>query len=203
MASSTVPDPVPVIHLHHLISLKLSSANYLLWSQQVLVALSSFDLLGFIDGSSIAPPESTVVDGNITPNPDFASWRAKDTRILSVIFSTLTEESMAEVVGCKSSRSAWVALEAAFSHSSASRANQLREELLFLRRGDMSVSDFGRKFKAICDQLAAIGRPVDERDKAHWFLRGLGSQFSGFADTRMAISPMPSFHDLLHQAQHR
>lgn len=107
---------------------------------------------------------------------------------------------MSEVVGCTTSRSVWLPLESAFSHSSVSRAQQLREELLFLRRGDLSVADFGRKFKSLCDQLVAIGKPVDDTNKGHWFLRGLGPQFSGFSDTRMVMRPMPGFRELLNQA---
>ena len=36
------------------------------------------------------------------------------------------------------------------------------------------------KFKALCDQLSAIGQPVDESDKLHWFLCGLGASFVTF-----------------------
>lgn len=41
---------------------------------------------------------------------------------------------------------------------------------------------------------------MEESDKSHWFLRGLGIQFSGFADTRMVFLPILAFRDLLHQA---
>lgn len=107
---------------------------------------------------------------------------------------------MAEVVDCTTSRTAWLALEASFSHSSTSRANQLCEELLSLRRGSTSVHEYGKRFKSICDQLSAIGLSVDETDKSHWFLRGLGIQFASFADTRMAMEHIPTFSTLLHQA---
>lgn len=38
------------------------------------------------------------------------------------------------------------------------------------KKGTSTVSEYDRKFKAICDQLAGTGQPVDELDKAHWFL---------------------------------
>lgn len=34
---------------------------------------------------------------------------------------------------------------------------------------------------------------------SHWFLRGLGLQFTSFADTRMAMDPIPDFRTILHQ----
>ncbi|KAL8519408.1 hypothetical protein ACS0TY_010374 [Phlomoides rotata] len=66
----------------------------------------------------------------------------------------------------------------------------------------MNVTDYTKKFKLLIDQLAAIGCPVLDSDKSrHWFLRGLGPQFSSFSDVCMAITPTPSFHDLAHQAR--
>lgn len=41
-----------------------------------------------------------------------------------------------------------------------------------------------------------IGRPIEESNKSHWFLRGLGLQFASFVDTRMMIT-----RDLSHQAK--
>ncbi|XP_057443390.1 uncharacterized protein LOC130735401 [Lotus japonicus] len=38
-----------------------------------------------------------------------------------------------------------------------------------MRRGSLSVSEYGQKFRNICDQLAAIGAPVANDDKVHWF----------------------------------
>ncbi|CAH1422668.1 unnamed protein product [Lactuca virosa] len=48
--------------------------------------------------------------------------------------------------------------------------------------GSTLVSDFGRKFKSIFDQLTAIGQPVDEPDKNHLFLYALGETFETFSN---------------------
>lgn len=198
MASS---DSLPIATMIHMVTIKLSSSNYLLWKRQIMPMLTSFNLLGFVDGSSIAPAATLQKEnGSTEPNPAYAEWHTQDQKLLGVLFSSLSEEAMAEVVDCTTSRATWLALEAAFSHASTSRANQLREQLLSLRRGSLSVQDYGKKFKTICDQLSAIGRSVDESDKSHLFLRGLGIQFANFTDTRMAMDPIPSFTVLLHQA---
>lgn len=67
--------------------------------------------------------------------------------------------------------------------------------------GSHTVSEYGLKFKAIADQLTAIGRGVDETDKAHWFLRCLGPFFSAFSASQMAIKPFPNFLELLPRAE--
>jgi len=46
-----------------------------------------------------------------------------------------------------------------------------------MRRGSCSISEYSRIFKAHCDQLSAMGRPVEDTDKVHWYLHGLGHEF--------------------------
>ncbi|GKF29435.1 putative RNA-directed DNA polymerase, partial [Tanacetum coccineum] len=67
--------------------------------------------------------------------------------------------------------------------------------------GSSSVLDYGRKFKALCDQLAEIGHPVYQKYKTHWFLSGLGSSFKNFSTTQRAIIPCMVFRDLISQAE--
>lgn len=72
-------------------------------------------------------------------NPAYAEWRVKDQKLIGVLLASLTKMAMAEVIGCTTARAAWLALEAAFSYSSESRVNQLREKLLFLKKGSLTV----------------------------------------------------------------
>ena len=70
-----------------------------------------------------------------------------------------------------------------------------------MKKGNRFIADFARAFKGLCDQLVAIGRPVDEVDKSHWFLYALGTEFAAFSSTQMALTPLPSFHDLVPLAE--
>lgn len=115
--------------------------------------------------------------------------------------TSLTEETMGEVFDCSSSYATWKVLELAFAHSSASRSHQLWKELLSLQHGDSSIEEYGKKIYYLCDKISAVGRLIEESDKSHWFLSGLGLQFARFADTRMALTPLPTFRDLLHQTR--
>ncbi|KAF8369430.1 hypothetical protein HHK36_032559 [Tetracentron sinense] len=54
----------------------------------------------------------------------------------------------------------WQIVEELFAHKSKNRELHLREELQLLKREALSVSEHVRKFRAICDQLSAIGNPV-------------------------------------------
>lgn len=82
-------------------TIKLSSNTYLLWKRHITPMLMSFDLLGFVNGSQFAPP-STVSDasGASSPNLDHTKWLTTNQKLIGVLFSTLSEEAMAEVVEC-------------------------------------------------------------------------------------------------------
>ncbi|KAJ9566476.1 hypothetical protein OSB04_002442 [Centaurea solstitialis] len=148
------------------------------------------------------PPAPTImVDDKTSPNPEFLSWQEDDQRALIILQSSLSEEAMAEALGLVTARDVWHALESTYSHDSVERMQNLRDSLRQLQKGTMSVSDYGRKFKSLCDQLAAIGHPIDDLDKSHWFLCGLGPSFETCSTAQRAIKSRPSFHDLLSQAE--
>ena len=108
---------------------------------------------------------------------------------------------MAEAIGLSTSREVWTALENTFSHRSKVREMCLKDDLQLMKRGSRPITAYARAFKALCDQLHAIGSPVDGIDKVHWFLRGLGPDFSIFSTTQMAQTPLPCFLDLVSKAE--
>ncbi|GJY58673.1 zinc finger, CCHC-type containing LTR copia-type gag-polypeptide, partial [Tanacetum coccineum] len=162
--------PLPLATILHVLTIKLSSTNYLLWRNQVLPLLGYQKLMGYIDGT-IAAPSPTITTGTTTsPNPAYATWHAADQRAFILIQSSLSEEAMAETLGHTTAGAIWCALEAAYSHDSVERMHTLRDSLRQIKKGSSIVVEFARKFKAICDQLNAIGHPLDDTDKSHWFL---------------------------------
>ena len=107
---------------------------------------------------------------------------------------------MSEVLGLKHAHEAWTTLDASFSNRLKTRELQLKDELQLMQRGSKSVAEFSRLFKGLCDQLAAIGRPIDDLDKVHWFLRALGPDYKIFSTTMLSQSPLPSFADIIPKA---
>jgi|UniRef100_A0A2N9EX99 hypothetical protein len=101
------PSPhLPVVH--HLVTIKLNRDNYLLWKAQIVPYLRGQHLFGFLDGSRPAPPQIlTVTTAEISmpqPNPDYHTWLVQDQMILSALISSLTENILAYVVRCTTSR---------------------------------------------------------------------------------------------------
>ena len=93
---------------------------------------------------------------------------------------------MAEAVGLSTSREVWTALENTFSHRSKAREIPLKDDLQLMKCGTRPVIAYAHAFKALYDQLHAISCPVDGTDKVHWFLHGLGPDFSSFSTAQMA-----------------
>ncbi|KAL6330148.1 hypothetical protein AAG906_040068 [Vitis piasezkii] len=191
---------LPFNTMIHMVTIKLSSSNYLLWRSQLLPLLESQELLGHVDGTLAPPPRFAPTDSQM-PNIKHLAWKKTDKHFLSLLLSSLTEEAMVEVVGLSTSCEVWLALENTFNHRSKAREIRLKDDLQLMRHGTRSVTEYAWAFKALCDQLHTIGRPVDDTDKVHWFLRGLGSNFTSFSTAQMAQMPLPSFPDLVSKAE--
>ncbi|GAV60419.1 UBN2_3 domain-containing protein [Cephalotus follicularis] len=72
--SSSIIQP-PISNIHHFLSIKLTSTNYLIWRSQLLALLRGYDLLSFIDGIT-QPPMKTLDDGS--PKPAYTAWHKQD-----------------------------------------------------------------------------------------------------------------------------
>ncbi|KAJ9542144.1 hypothetical protein OSB04_028650 [Centaurea solstitialis] len=199
--SSSTDTLLPMNTLMHLLTIRLSPSNYLLWKSQLIPLLTHQGLLGHVDGTSSAPPTELLNDNKPSPNPAYAAWIAADQRTVIILQASLMEEAFSEIIGLDTARQIWVALETAYSNSSVERIQNLRDQLRQFSKGASSVADYGRKFKSICDQLSAIGHPVAEYDKIHWFLCGLGGSFETFSTAVRASRTPLLFWDLLTQAE--
>ncbi|KAM0045580.1 putative RNA-directed DNA polymerase [Helianthus debilis subsp. tardiflorus] len=200
-SSNTNETKLPMATILHMLTIKLSSTNYLYWHNQLLPLLANQGLLGHVDGSIEPPAKTTLVNSVQQTNPEFTAWSVSDQQAVLILNSSLTEEAIAEILGLTTARQIWTALEAAYSNTSLERMHLLRDNLRRLTKGSSTVADYGRRFKAICDQLSAIGHPVKDTDKTHWFLCGLGSTFESWSTAiRTTRDPLP-FRDLLTKAE--
>ncbi|KAJ9545776.1 hypothetical protein OSB04_025483 [Centaurea solstitialis] len=97
--SNTSYSPLPLSTILHMLTIKLSSTNYLLWHKQMISLLTYHNLMGYVDGSIKQPPP-TILTGEISSsNPAYASWIVADQRALILIQSSPSEEAMAETLG--------------------------------------------------------------------------------------------------------
>lgn len=99
MMSST--DSFSLKNLIHMLTIKLTSSNYLLWKNQVTPLLLHQKWMNHVDGSVATPPHTIQTDGK-TINPAYVVWIKLNRKVL-ILQSSLSEEAMAKVLGLSSS----------------------------------------------------------------------------------------------------
>jgi hypothetical protein len=80
-----------------MVTIKLSSTNFLLWRSQMVPLLQCQKLYGYVDGST--PMPSTATDPaahNI--------WKQFDQLVMSLLLSSLTKEALSITIGFTTSR---------------------------------------------------------------------------------------------------
>ncbi|GAA0146845.1 hypothetical protein LIER_06702 [Lithospermum erythrorhizon] len=101
--SNPPPPPPPftqLTHAHHYISIKLTNDNHLHWYTQLEPFLSDHDLLGYVNGSIPYPPTHVPSStGELLPNPAYTLWCCQDKLIMSLLISSMSEETMLLAVG--------------------------------------------------------------------------------------------------------
>ncbi|GKU96384.1 hypothetical protein SLEP1_g9625 [Rubroshorea leprosula] len=165
--NSSYPYP-STLNVSNFVSLRRTPTNYLLWRTQMAALIESQDMQGFLNGEYVMPI------AKITPTNSTDAEGPKE---------TLSEEVLGIVVGLTTSREVWDALEEAYPQDSQEREFNLTQAMTTLRKGNNSLTKYLTKFKAICDELAAMGKPVPDKTKAFWVLQELGQGYENFVTT--------------------
>nr|GMC90612.1 Retrovirus-related Pol polyprotein from transposon TNT 1-94 [Ipomoea batatas] len=189
------------LNVANFVTLKLTPENYLLWREQLLALAESQDMVGLLTGEIKKPTMyknntttagTSITDTN-TLSDEYLRWRKEDHLLRGWIIGTLTEEALGLVIGLESSQSVWDALKEAYAQDSQEREFTLRQQLTYLRKEpNQSLAEYLRKFKSICDSLAAIGNPVPDKTKVYSLLANLRQKYESFT-TAMLKPPMPSY----------
>uniref|UniRef100_A0A0R0JXS9 Retrotransposon Copia-like N-terminal domain-containing protein n=1 Tax=Glycine max TaxID=3847 RepID=A0A0R0JXS9_SOYBN len=117
------------------------------------------------------------------------------------IIGTLFEEALGLVVGLDTAHVVWTTLKDSYAEDSQEPEFTLRQQITYLRKeDDQSIGEHIHTFKGLCDNLAAIGKPVPNKEKVFYLLTSLGHEYETFATT-MLKPPRPSYSELISQLQ--
>lgn len=83
-----------LLSLHHLLQVKFTPTNYLVWKNQFDSILNCFDLHSLIDPTTQSSDKLIKDDkcGKISQNPKFVNWWMNDQLLCSWLLSLLIEE---------------------------------------------------------------------------------------------------------------
>ena len=180
---------------------KLTRANFLLWKMPVLPAVRGALVMGMLDGSDSAPPETIEDDDEKTqkkvtvPNPTYGVWLTRDQQVLSWLLKTLSPEIMAHVMGAEHCAEVWSSIMELFSSQSKAQINALRGSLANTKKLDMKVDKFVLKMKGFAMELAAAGKKIDDDELKGYILNGLGSDYTPFV-TSLNATPNTTLADM-------
>ena len=163
--------------------LDLASSTFTKWRGLFLITLGKYALSDHVLADAVYP--------------DVPSWLRMDCLVLSWLFGTISAE-LHEIVYSPAStaRHVWLALEQQFIGNKETRALYLDAEFRNFAQGDLSISDYCRKLKAMADALGDLGEPVHDRTLVLSVLRGLNAKFSYMAALLKRQKPFPSFIDV-------
>jgi transposase InsO family protein len=156
------------------------------WTTQFVPALCTHDLLGIIDGSDVCPSKFTVdAEGKPTStiNPDFLVWQKKDQFVLAWLNATLSEKVLSMVYGLSTAQQVWAHLAKRFTPISRTRITSLRRQLQTITQGSKNCMDYLLTAKSLADQLAAIGKGVDDEELTSYVIGGLNPSYHTFVTT--------------------
>ncbi|KAH7866820.1 hypothetical protein Vadar_025438 [Vaccinium darrowii] len=110
--SSTVNYPfTSEVNVANFVPLKLDPSNYLEWKPLMLNFIEINRLVGFVDGTIQPPPLPSPKAEEEQSQEQYRSWKRSDGLVRGWILVTVTEEILLKVVGLKTARNVWVALE--------------------------------------------------------------------------------------------
>uniref|UniRef100_A0A2N9J7Y7 Uncharacterized protein n=1 Tax=Fagus sylvatica TaxID=28930 RepID=A0A2N9J7Y7_FAGSY len=164
--------PTSLIAVHHLITIKLTRDNYLLWKAQIVPYLRGQHLFAFLDGSRPAPPPSLPTQlaeaTALVPNPEFQAWHLQDQLILSALISSLSKNILAHVVKCSTSHDV-----------------------------TRLIADYFHRFTNLADTLATVvDHPLNDFEMISFLLAGLGSDYDSFVTSVNTRAEPLSIEDL-------
>jgi hypothetical protein len=113
---------------------KLNRDNFLSWQTQILPSLRGGRVVGILDGTEKAPPETLEAEDadkkTITiPNPEYDTWVTKDQAVVSFLINSLGDDLLSHVYGLVHADRVWKAILELFSTQSKSRVSSLRGAL--------------------------------------------------------------------------
>lgn len=179
-----------------LATLKLSKSNLLLWKSQIVPLVKSLGVFNHLAGVDI-PLQTIKVDEKLEINPAYTVWTNNDGLLTTWLIGTISEEVLLDLEDASSAHNIWQSIENMMLPQSKEKEILLTDSLMSLTKGSMTLEQYLRTFKGLCDNLTAIGKPLDETIKVFNLARGLGPRYKDFRMVMLSKPPYPSYNQFI------
>ncbi|KAL4302277.1 hypothetical protein GQ457_10G024220 [Hibiscus cannabinus] len=163
------------------VNVVLDEYNFLVWKQQVLLAVRSLRLEKLLTGALKAPPATVVTtDGASVENEDYEIFVAQDSALASWLLSTISASLLPQFVGAETTADIWSTVLRFFTSRSTTTIMSLHYKLRSLKKGDLSMRAYVSQVKEICNALASSGSLISDLEIIATILNGLTIEYQPF-----------------------
>ncbi|KAL4346352.1 hypothetical protein GQ457_17G022290 [Hibiscus cannabinus] len=132
------------------VSVVLDEYNFLVWKQQVLLAVRSLRLEKLLTGALKPPPATvTAADGSVVENEDHEIFVAQDSALASWLLSTISPPLLPQFVGAETAAAIWSTVLRFFASRSTTTVMSLHYRLRSIKKGDMSMRAYVSQIKEL------------------------------------------------------
>jgi hypothetical protein len=183
---------------------KLSKTNHVLWKAQILAVIHGARYEGHINGKTEAHDAEVVekaADGTIVTNLNlaFETWYARDQQILGLILSNVGKEVQAQIIAAQTAAQAWSTVEKMYSTQTHAKTMNVKLALATTKKGTMSITDYVAKMKGFADEMAAVGKALDDEELVAHICNGLDADYNPVVTSVTARSDPISIPELYSQ----
>lgn len=115
-----------------LVSIRLSSNNYLLWRSQILHLSRSLGVLHHLQQGG-GKPAAQLEDKSV--NPDFTTWETNDGLLISWVLGTINEEAQPSIDEDATAFTLWSSLEEQLLPTTVEKEGLLKNMLMTIKKG--------------------------------------------------------------------
>ncbi|XP_052119128.1 uncharacterized protein LOC127748535, partial [Arachis duranensis] len=116
------------------------------------LALKSKNKIGFVDGTIVKPDKN---------DPAYVAWDKCNTYVVSWLNLSLSAEIAQSVVWNETAVDLWLDLKHMYYHGDRYRVAELEEELYAMKQGNLSITNYFTKLKAIWEDIDSF-KPVPQ-----------------------------------------
>ena len=167
----------------------------------MLPTIHGAQLIGYIDGS-IQAPAAEIDDEKEkkkVPNPVHAQWLIQDRQVFSYLVSSLSREVLNQVATCTYAAQLWKAPEDMYASQTRARVVNTWIALATTQKGNMTIAEYVGKMKALGDEMASAGKPIDDDELVGYILTGLDKEYSSIVSAVLARVKPISVNELYAQ----
>jgi glutathionylspermidine synthase len=111
-------------------------------------------------------------------NPEYIQWAVLEQQVLGFLITSMSKEVMGQVSSYTTPQEVWNMLEQTYAVQSRARTVNTRIALAMTRKGNLSISEYVTKVKALVDEMASARKPIDEEELVSYILAGLDEEYN-------------------------